>query len=102
MARRTKLGLLALLFFALAGVLWLLESSNPLAREGWAVCLRVGIILGVFWLAYPDLVRLPVWLLPAIVVIVLAAIRWKIFLFAIPPAIFLGWLLRPRNKHPVR
>ena len=102
MARRTKLGLLALVLFALAGVLWMFEASSPLATEGWGACLRVGIILGAFWLAYPDLVRLPVWLLPALIVIVLAAIRWKIFLFAVPPDIFLGWLLRPRNKHPVR
>lgn len=102
MARRTKLGLLALLLIILAGVIKLFESSSPMMTEAWGACLKFGLILGAFWLAFPDLARLPVWLIPAIVLIALAAIRWKIFLFLIPPAIFLGWLLRPRNKHPAR
>jgi cell division protein FtsW (lipid II flippase) len=96
MPRRTKLGILALLLLLLAGVLKLLESTTPLAMEGWGACLRVGMILGAFWLAYPDLVRLPIWAFPAIGLLCLAAIRWKIFLFAVPPALFLGWLLIPR------
>src|SRR5437016_2062573 len=66
MPRRTKLGILTLLLLLLAGVLKLFESTSPLAMEGWGACLRVGLILGSFWLAYPDLSRLPIWAYPAI------------------------------------
>ncbi len=102
MSRRTKLGLIAIALFVLAGVLKLLESTSPLAAEGWGACLRIGVILGAFWLAYPDLARLPVWIYPALVVVGAAAFRWKALLFAVPPVIFLGWLLRPRSKRSVR
>jgi hypothetical protein len=96
MPRRTKLGLLALLLIFAAGVLKLLDSTGPLAAEGWGACLRMGIILGAFWLAYADLARLPLWAFPAIALLALAAMKWKVFLFLVPPALFLGWLLLPR------
>jgi hypothetical protein len=97
MTRRTKLGILVLLLFAASGLLKLFESSSPLAEESFGACLRFGIILGAFWLAYPDLVRLPIWIYPAVVLLALAAIKFKLLLFAVPPVLFLGWLLRPRN-----
>jgi hypothetical protein len=103
MSRRTKLGLAALVLLLAAGLLKLLEPTGPFAAEGWGACLRVGVILGAVWLAYADLARLPMWALPAIALLALAAIRWKVFLFLVPPALFLGWLLLPRparNRGP--
>ena len=85
--------------WATAGVLKLIPAEHMFAgSEGvFGACLRIGIILAVFWLAYPDLVVLPRWLFPAVLVIGLAMIRWRWLFWAVPVVIFLGWLLRPRE-----
>ena len=66
--RRTILGILALVFF-IAGVATLAvkgtgESGVSAAAS---VCMRVGMLLGAFWLALPQveklLVRVPLWVL---------------------------------------
>ena len=57
--RRHLLGLIALASLALAAVL----CYSPLAtyQAAGAMGLRVGLVLGVLWLAWPDLHRLPRW-----------------------------------------
>ncbi len=69
----------------------------PAAVEGFGACLRMGVMLAVFWLAYKDLAKLPVWLLPALGLIALAMFRFKWLIFLVPPVVFLAWLLRPRT-----
>ena len=44
----------------------------------------MGLVLGLFWLAYDDLRRLPKWLLPALAVLVLAMWKFKWLLLAVP------------------
>ena len=58
--RRHLLGLIALASFALAVIPY---GCPPLARYQTAgdMGLRVALVLGVFWLAWPDLHRLPRW-----------------------------------------
>ena len=58
--RRHLLGLIALVSLLLAAVL---SGYPPLAdyQTVGAMSLRVGLVLGAVWLAWPDLHRLPAW-----------------------------------------
>ena len=58
--RRHILGLIVLVLLGFAAITCLyppLEDYRVAALVG----LRIGIVLGVFWLAWPDLDRLPRW-----------------------------------------
>jgi hypothetical protein len=57
------------------------------------------VLCGLVWLAYPELIKLPGWLFPALACTGLAAYRWR-WLFALVPIIAAGgWLLQPRGKN---
>jgi hypothetical protein len=58
--RRHLLGLITLASFAWAAIL---SWYHPLARyqAAGAIGLRIGLVLGAFWLAWPELHRLPRW-----------------------------------------
>jgi hypothetical protein len=101
-SKRTKLGVLAVLLLATAGVLKLIPAEHAPANSVglFGACWRIGFVLAVFWLAYPDLVRLPRWLMPAVLLVGLAMARWPWLLWSVPAVIFVGWLLRPREPLP--
>jgi hypothetical protein len=58
--RRHILGLITLAAFAFAATVICFPAFAAYAVWG-AMSLRVGTILGVAWLAWPDIVRLPRW-----------------------------------------
>jgi hypothetical protein len=59
--RRHLLGLIALASLVLAAVTIVFSSLSPYQAAA-GMALRIGIVLGVLWLAWPDLHRLPRWL----------------------------------------
>ena len=62
--------------------------------------LRIGAVLAVFWLAYPQLQRVPRWLMATLGACMLAVmIRPKLIVVVLPLAGLL-WLLRPRAPRP--
>ncbi len=79
--RRHLLGLVTLASFGLAAIVsWSPLAHYPMVRD---VGLRVGLVLGAFWLAWPDLHRLPRWVwyvLPIVLVVLLYARVYLIFL----------------------
>jgi hypothetical protein len=93
--RRHILGLLAMAFLLGAAASWLWSPAEKYALLQGVAC-RVGIFLSVWWLAYPDVDRLPGWLLlalPALLAVVV--FRPKVMLLVIPALIVLA-VLRPR------
>jgi len=63
-----------------------------------AACLRVGMVMGLLWLAHPQLERLPLWATVVGVVLALAILRWpKLVVIVLPLALVL-WLLKPRAQ----
>ena len=55
--------------------------------------LRVGAVLAVLWLAWPDVHRLPAWLLGAVpLVIILAALRPRWVVYLVPVLVAIGVL----------
>ena len=56
---------------------------------------RMCVMMGLLWLAWPELERLPRWIFFAIpVLVVLCAWRPQLILIVVP-ALFLLWLLQP-------
>jgi hypothetical protein len=97
MPSRNAIGITALVVAALGGLLQCF-GSGALGAEGGANGLKMGLIFGLLWLAYDDLIRLPKWLLPALAVVVFAMLKFKWLLLAVPVVAAVGWLLYPRSR----
>jgi hypothetical protein len=98
MHRRTAIGLLAVVLFAIGIALTLSGVTGAGALECQASSLRLGVLCSLVCLAYPELIKLPGWLFPALACSGVAAYRWR-WLFALVPFIAAaGWLLQPRGK----
>ena len=102
--RRTILGILAIVFLVLGTGLYFLNPSQDAAQAFAAAGIRVGMVLGAFWLAYPQLMRIPWWLvqISLVLLLIIAAlprpvIARAVLAFAIPLLIAL-WIVRPRKK----
>ena len=95
--RRTILGILALVS-VIGGLLTLLlgppgETYLMIGASG----LRIGLVLGAFWLAYPQLSRIPWWFVQAMLAAALViAIRPKVA-FLVLPLLLVLWIVRPRK-----
>jgi hypothetical protein len=102
MQKRTAIALLALLLLAIGFALWLGGATGAAAVECQASSLRLGVLCCLVWLAYPELIKLPSWLFPALFCTALAAYRWR-WLFALVPLVAaVGWLLQPRPRRKAR
>ena len=107
----------------LFGIAFLLSGVGLLAAKGasdsqWSmfasICIRVGLMLNVIWLAFPQVVglakRFPPWLMATIGVtglVIAARPRMIIYLGPVVAAIavlqFVGWLFKPLpNPKPKR
>ena len=90
--RRHIVGLITLALLIAAVTMWLVPSLEGFA----AFCWRLGAIFGAWWLAYPDLNRLPGWLLAIVPVLIVVLVKWpRYFLFLVPVLIVLA-ILKPR------
>ena len=95
--RRSILGILAILFLLAAAIL---HYSGPL-DETWGMlrnsAFRIGLVLGAFWLAYPQLSRIPWWFLQVMLAAaVVVAYRPKVA-FLVLPLLLVLWIVRPRK-----
>jgi hypothetical protein len=95
MTTRGKLGAITLVLLLIAVALQVFGSRDQ--DPATAGCLRVAIVTGAWWLAYPQLASLPRWLvgITALVAIV-AAIKPKLLIVGVPVVLAL-WMLRPRR-----
>lgn len=96
--RRTLIAACAVLLLAIAAALGIWQQFETL-RGGWqplaAACLRVGLLMGALWLAWPQLNRLPSWLLGALcALLIVLALRPRFFVLAIVIALAVA-IMRP-------
>ncbi|MBN2217119.1 MAG: hypothetical protein JW719_07065, partial [Pirellulales bacterium] len=100
--RRHAVGLIAVLLLSGAVALWVW----PPGERGWpgleAALWRVGAVMAVLWLAYPDLRRWPGWLLAAApAALVIVAIKPRRFVYLIPLLLAIAVLQKfrkPKSK----
>lgn len=100
--RRHAVGILALTLLVSAAVLAMRSPQEGLSYQVEINFLRVGALLGVFWLAYWDLTRIPPWLWLVFVpmaAVVIVRPRW--FFFLVPILLLLA-VLHPRVTSMVR
>ncbi len=94
---RAALGIFALLLLLIG-----LVAQKQVDEAVWGGCLRMGVMLGIWWFAYPQVSRVPRWLaVIGGISIVVVVLRPKLVLFAVPILIVL-WLLRPRTPSKPR
>jgi len=97
-ARRNLIGVLAVLFFAGGTYLWLFPGESAGALQAQSLAWRLGVVLGMWWLAYPVIRRLPGWLwiaAPTAAVIAVVRARWLLLLL---PLVIVLALLKPKPK----
>jgi hypothetical protein len=81
-----------------AVVLWIWPLQQSWYEMLWAACCRLGPFMAVLWLAYPEVERLPAWLLAAVPLLVATlALRPTWFLIALPIFIALA-ILKPKAR----
>jgi hypothetical protein len=93
---RPSIGIFALVMLAASAAMYLATSA-----ESWhslaAALFRVGLVLGAWWLAEPQLRRLPGWLLAAVgLSMVVLAIRPRYFLVALV-ILVVAAIVRPKG-----
>jgi hypothetical protein len=98
--RRAAAGFLGLALLAVAVVLWL-SATGEQAQLWMSSCLRVGSVLCLLWLAWPQLSRLHPWLilggLAILVAVLVLARQPRILLIGLAILIVLA-RLRPRAR----
>ncbi len=87
---RPTIGLIAVILLAV-GVYT--HSSDEAVS---AACLRIGAVMAILWFALPQLRGVPRWLVLAVGVALLIAMRWPKLLALALPVFAVLWILRPR------
>jgi hypothetical protein len=97
--KRTMVGLLAIGSTIAACVLLVIGGSQGFA----SALLRVGLLLGAFWLALPTKdrpaawARVSPWSLGVIIGVALVLPRLRFFLPVLVVGVLIGWIVRPRR-----
>jgi hypothetical protein len=97
---RASIGLIALVLLAV-GLLGPLSASESITGMAGA-CLRVGIMMGIWWFAYPQTKNIPAWLTAACFVTLLLVMRWPKLLVVAIPLLAILWFLGPREKQAAK
>jgi hypothetical protein len=101
--RRKLLGLIALGFFAMAAIACLYPPLATYQGAG-LMGLRIGMVLGVLWLAWPDLDRLPRWLwfaVPIGIVVIVYARGVLVYAAPLLASVLAVYLVYRRLRRPV-
>jgi len=97
--RHHAIGVLALILLTTGVAVWWHPIPGAWGQSVKAACFRLGPFLAVLWLAYPQVCKLPVWILwtiPVLVALLVLRPRW--FLLALPIVLLLA-ILQPRRRH---
>ena len=103
--RRHLIGIIAIAFLLMAIVATLWPGGAAFWEFCQAACWKLGAVMAFWWLAYPEAVKLPVWLwfvLPALLFALLlrGPARWLVLLLL--AAMVVLAMLKPRDKSEFR
>lgn len=91
--RRYGIGILAVALLLTGVALWITGYDVGGMKQVDSMCMRIAIVLGLWWLAYPELNRVPRWFwfaIPAVLFLALVRFRW--LLVVIPIMIGVGYV----------
>jgi hypothetical protein len=96
--RRHAIGMLSILLFCGAVAFWFWPPTRPWLADFQASCWKGGLFCGVWWLAWPQAVNVPLWIWGSIPLMILVLIlRPKMFLILLPLVITLA-IIWPRSR----
>ena len=96
--RRIAVGIIAIVLFVGAVYFRVYPPEGAFWTQLEAACWRVGALMAVIWLAYPEVVRLPGWLLGMLPILgIVLALRPRYLLIAVPVVIAIA-ILKPRVR----
>ena len=82
----------------ISAVLFTIPLVFPVDGMLQASCIRVGVLMAVFWLSFNEVMSLPPWLLRIVLIAAaIVAIRPKLLLFILPVILVLA-VIRPKRK----
>jgi len=100
--KRGLVGVLALICLILGAALLMSGGNEGLA----SAFIRVGLLMGAFWLALPThtrsaaWARVSPWSIAVVVGVAVLLPRLRFFLPVLVVGIIIGWVIRPRRKKP--
>lgn len=96
--RRHLLGIAGILLLVLAAILFPFVDGNS---QVWpAACLRVGLVLVVLWMAWPELVSLSRWLATAAVIVAVVVAAFSKYAWILIPLLLAAWVLSLLSRKP--
>lgn len=98
--QRIALGLIALICLVVGGALYGFYYEHDSFIGFGGLLLRLGMLFALIWLAWPDLAKIPFWLVGAVLGISVALVwlgGWRALAVAIP-AVLAFWLFVPRLR----
>lgn len=96
---RTKIGLIALVLFALAAYFTFWSPPATGAQTWTAACIRIALVLAAAWLALPQLRDAPRWVVITAALLCLVLARWpRYFLLVLLVAVVFA-LFKPRMSN---
>ncbi|PHS14329.1 MAG: hypothetical protein COA78_05850 [Blastopirellula sp.] len=97
MPSRIKIAVIAVLCLTIsAAIYFLCEEGSSLHGINGAL-VKVGAVMVMLWLAYPQLEKLPAWLAMAIGAGAIVVAVYRKLALIIIPLLFVIWLIRPRD-----
>jgi hypothetical protein len=91
---RPAIGFFAVVLLAVGLVVR--DPANDTLTATSGAALRVGLLMAIWWFAYPQLQHIPRWLAVACGLTLLLVIRWPRMLLVAIPLLALLWFLGPR------
>jgi len=96
--RRHAIGLIAIVLLVIAVIMQIGQWEDPNAADLESVCLRIGAVMAVIWLAYDHLQRAPAWLWWALPVLLIVLARRPQWLLLLVPLVIALAILRPKKR----
>jgi hypothetical protein len=96
--RRTILGVVAVVFLAAGGIIYLSGYDEGMAEQWQGMFLRMGTLAAAVWVAWPELGRMKPWLAVLLVGALVALVYFRRLI--VPTLIVLAAfaILRPRSR----
>jgi len=96
MIQKHLLGAMGVALIVLGGSLMIWPPEDGYQQAA-SMCLRIGIVLGAVWLAFPALSRVRPMTYAMVLCGALIVAAYPKAILAVLPTMFFAWLLRPRG-----